>query len=234
MMKRLTQLGLLALFFYACTNTDKPTAVQEPEAATWISLFDGSSTAQWRAYNADTFPSGWRIEEDMLVVAKGGGDLITKQQFENFELMLEVQLTDTANSGILYRVLEQPNTPIWHNAPEYQLLDNAFYTQEMGAEVMETHLMGDNYDLQASEADYAKPTGEWNTVKLLINNGKVEHWLNGHQTVVYDFNSADWAERVAASKFKNFEGFGKTKLGHIGLQEHNYEVRFRNIRIREL
>ncbi len=213
----------------------------EEAAAGWQLLFDGTTTQGWRGYNRETFPTrGWRVEEGELVVehsgteeAGFGGDIITLEEFENFELSVDFLLTDTANSGIFYRVIEQPDTPIWHNAPEFQLLDDATYIDMSGTD-MATHLTGDNYDLHVATTRPTNPIGEWNTARVVVDDARVEHWLNGEKTVEYELWSDDWAARVAVSKFAEYPAYGQTKRGAVGLQDHGHMVRFRNIKIRKL
>ena len=142
-------------------------------------------------------------------------------------------VSDTGNSGILYRVLEVEGAPIWHNAPEFQVLDNQTYI-DMGGMDMTKHLTGDNYDLHVSKGDYSNPVGEWNTAKIIVNNNEVEHWLNGKQTVKYTLESPEWETLVKESKFAEYAQYGRTRKGHIGLQDHGHLVKFRNIKIRQL
>ncbi len=231
-------------------QTSEDTALTEEEAINkltdaeteegWLLLFDGESTAQWRGYNKETFPTkGWEVRDGMLVVIKSGteeegfgGDIITNQQFGDFEFQLDFMVSDTANSGILYLVLEFEDHAIWHNAPEYQILDNQTYI-DMG-DNMTTHLTGDNYDLQASPEDYTNAVGEWNTARITVNNNHVEHWLNGNKTVEYDIGSEEWEALVKDSKFSEYPEYGRAKMGHIGLQDHGHEVMYRNIKIKPL
>lgn len=215
------------------------TLTEEEKAAGWELLFDGKTTDKWRGYNHETFPTlGWKVMDGTIAVEKSGteeegfgGDIITKEKFENFELSIDFLLTDTANSGILYRVVEVENTPIWHNAPEYQLLDNERYA-EMGID--NKHFTAANYDLHPAETDYTKPIGEWNTARIILNNNHVEHWLNGNLVVAYDLESPEWAALVAKSKFAEYPGYGKTRNGYIGLQDHGHLVQFRNLKVRRL
>ena len=207
----------------------------------WILLFDGETTDQWRGYNQETFPTkGWAVKDDVLMVLKSGteeegfgGDIITKKQFGNFELQLDFMVKDTSNSGILYLVREFEGQPIWHNAPEYQILDNQTYL-DMGSMDMTTHLTGDNYDLHAAPEDYSNTVSEWNTARIIVNSNHVEHWLNGNKTVEYEIGSEEWEALVKESKFAEYPEYGRAKMGHIGIQDHGYEVRFRNIKIKPL
>lgn len=202
----------------------------------WELLFDGTSTDAWRGYNRDTLPASWQAKEGKfsLVGSDGSGDIITKAKFTNFEFQIDFMLTDSANSGILYFVQEVPDMTIWQNAPEYQLLDDSVYTQMLGAEAVEKHLTGDNYDLQAAPQRYLKPIGAWNTAKVTVLQGKVAHYLNGQKTIEYDVNSEAFKRLVANSKFKTYPGFAKAQEGHIGLQDHDHPIHFKNIKIRKL
>ena len=141
-------------------------------------------------------------------------------------------LSDTSNSGILYLVNEEPGTPIWHNAPEFQLLDDQTYL-DMG-EVTPAQLTGGNYDLHAAPRNYMNPIGEWNTARIVKDGAHVEHWLNGNKVIEYDLWTPEWEALVAKSKFKDYAGYGRAESGPIGLQDHGHLVRFRNIKVREL
>ncbi len=229
----------------APADTVQATAIntlsEAERAAGWMLLFDGEHTDKWRGYLQDSFPErGWKVEDGILKVlpvAPGemaGSDIVTKQEFANFELKLEFAVTDTANSGIFYLVQEIEGEPIWHNAPEYQILDNRTYEAIYGSEEMRTHLTCDNYDLQAAPADYSRPVGEWNVARIVHRNGHVQHWLNGQLCVEYQIGSPEWEALVAKSKFRNYPRYGRAKAGRIGLQDHGHEVWFRNIKIRKL
>ncbi len=207
----------------------------------WEILFDGTNVDQWRGYNKASFPDyGWKIEDGLLIVEKSGmgeegnaGDIITKKKYRDFELELDFMISDTSNSGIMYLVVEKEGVPAWHNAPEYQILDNPTYEAMLG-DWMDTHRTADNYDLQMADKDYSKPVGKWNKARIVKKENHVEHWLNGHKTIEYEINSPEWKALVANSKFNEYPGFAQAKEGHIALQDHGHRVSFRNIRIREL
>ncbi|GJM29649.1 MAG: hypothetical protein DHS20C17_22840 [Cyclobacteriaceae bacterium] len=259
---RNSKLNLLAILFgclLSCTQSNEQNTAEaandqidesvdqtnaltaaEKEAG-WELLFDGESTDLWKGYNKESFPEqGWRVQDGSLIVEKpaagesGGGDLITRQMYENFEFTADFMITDSANSGILYLAVENEGDQIWHSGPEYQILDDQNYTARADGKDVSRQLTAANYDLQAPPENYTKPVGEWNTARIVINNGHVEHWLNGHRTVEYLINSPEWKDLVASSKFSEFPQYGQATKGHIGLQDHGHEVRFRNIKIREL
>ena len=214
---------------------------EQEKAEGWTLLFDGQSTTGWRGYNKQAFPEkGWEIKEGMLAVLKSsgeseaGGDIITEKQYENFDLQFEFKITPEANSGILYRVKEVPNTPSWNSAPEFQVIDNQGWATKDPKFDMATHRTADNYDLHAAPADYSKPMGEWNQGRVLVNKGKVEHWLNGQKSITYDFNSKEYKDLVKKSKFAQMKEYGANAKGHIGIQDHGTTVYYRNIKIKEL
>ncbi|MBI1228279.1 MAG: DUF1080 domain-containing protein [Bacteroidetes bacterium] len=211
--------------------------------AGWRLLFDGSTLNGWRGYNRPDLPKlGWSVENGEIIIAKTpnpkpndfGGDIITTEKYGNFELSVDFMLTDSANSGIFFRVLEEKDSAIYHNAPEYQLIDDATWAKMLPDFNMDTHRTGDNYDMQAGSGCSMNPIGQWNTAKLLHNNGKVEHWLNGNKCLEYEIGSPEWKAQLAKSKFKSWPQYGLTNPGYIGLQDHDHEVRFRNIKIRNL
>lgn len=251
---------ILLVFLYliaSCTQTDEnkisksksePTSelinklTEKESEEGWQLLFDGKSTEHWRGYNKESFPShGWKVEDGNLIVEKspqegaGGGTIITRKMYRNFELSLEFMVSDTANSGILYLGLEKDDEPMWHTAPEFQILDNQTALNNADDKFdLKTHLTGDNYDLHSASEDYTNPVGEWNTARIVVNDGHIEHWLNGNKTIEYQINSEDWSTLVANSKFNEYSDYGQASRGHIGLQDHDHEVKFRNIKIREI
>jgi hypothetical protein len=209
---------------------------QEKQAG-WKMLFDGKSVDRWRGYKMSTMPRGWEVIDGVLVRvsggpggkgAGGGDDIITRDQYDNFELILEWKIPKGGNSGILYHVSEDAETS-WHTAPEMQVLDNAAYP---GRD--KRQLAGACYDLYAPTRDVTRPAGQWNKVKLMVQGNHVEHWLNDEKIVQYELGSEDWNRRVAASKFKDLPRFARARKGYICLQDHTDRVEYRNIKIRSL
>lgn len=237
-----TTIALLVLFvgFSGC----KPKAPAEPEmnaltaeeqAEGWQLLFDGQEITSWRGFQRIDVPSKWVIADSALHFTGAeegeGGDIITVDQYADFELELDWKIGECGNSGIIYRAVEGENDTPWQTGPEMQVLDNTCHPD---AENGPDRYAGANYAIHPVPMEVAKPGGEWNHARLVVNGTHVEHWLNGEKIVDYEFGSDDWKQRVAASKFSEMPGYGMAESGHIALQDHGDPVWFRNIKIRPL
>lgn len=208
----------------------------------WVLLFNGKDFKGWRQCNGTAIPKNWVIEDNAMKVftAEGkkpgegsnGDILFGDRKFKNFELSVDWKASKMANSGIFYDVREVPGQPIYYAAPEVQVLDNVDATDNKVA----SHLAGSLYDMLPADPKTVHPAGQWNTIVITVNNGKVTHVQNGVKVVEYELWTPAWDAMVTASKFKSFPGFteGISKEGFIGLQDHGYPVWFRNIKIREI
>lgn len=195
----------------------------------WRSLFDGKTTDGWRAFRKPAISDGWRVMDGALTRVAEGGDIITVDQFTNFELALEWKVAPGGNSGIFFHVSEEENN-VWETGPEMQILDDERHVD--GKSRLTS--AGANYALYPPPAGIVKPAGEWNSVRLLVNGNHVKHWLNDTKVVEYELGSPDWEERVRKSKFSTVPRYGRVPTGHIALQDHGDWVAFRNIKIRVL
>lgn len=211
------------------------------KAAGWTLLFDGRTSTGWRGFHADAFPSsGWAIEDGVLKkVGKGekpgaGGDIITTEQYGNFELALDWKLTPGGNSGLKYLVAERPDRKGRAGVGyEMQILDDERHPDAKEG-INGNRTAGALYDLIAPSAHVAKPAGDWNHARLVVNGRHVEHWLNGRRIVQFEIGSPEMKALIAKSKYKDIAGFGEATSGHILLQDHGDEVWFRNIKLRKL
>jgi 3-keto-disaccharide hydrolase len=196
--------------------------------AGWHLLFDGTSTDAWRGYMREDLPDGWQAVDGTFTRVARAGDIITKAEYRDFELSFEFLVAEGGNSGIFYRAVEGPEY-VYYFAPEYQILDDARHPD--GKSPLTS--TGADYAVYESPRGVTKPAGEWNTGRIVVKGNHVEHWLNGKKVVDYEIGSDDWAKRVAASKFKQWPGYGKANEGHIGIQDHGSRVSYRNLKIRE-
>jgi hypothetical protein len=202
----------------------------EGQDSGWIALFDGTDLSAWRGYRRDDVPAGWQARDGVLVfdpAAGDGGDIVTRESFGDFELVLDWRIGPGGNSGIFYRVDEDADI-IWHHAPEVQILDDAGHAD--GASALTS--AGSAYALYPPTEDVVNPPGEWNYVRIVARGPRVEHWMNGSKIVEYEIGSPDWNRRVADSKFAEYPRFAQATEGRIGLQDHGNMVWFREIRIR--
>jgi len=198
--------------------------------APWRALLEGSSLAAWRGYKTETVPAGWRMDDGALVKGRPVADIVSKDEFGDFELELEWKIGEAGNSGIFYRGTEEYDHIYW-TAPEYQLLDDI----EAADNKTRLTCAGAAYALYPSPPGHLKPVGDWNLARIVARGNHVEHWLNGVKLLEYELGSPDWEAKVKASKFNAWPNYGRAKRGHIALQgDHEGSLAFRNIRIREL
>lgn len=231
---------ILAFLFIRCKPGEKNSTVtlltEEEMAAGWKLLFDGTSLKGWRNFCSDTL-TRWTIDSgNMLALGLGGdhaNDIITLDEFENFELSLEWKTSQNGNSGIFYYAVEDTAVEaIYEIAPEYQIIDEATW---QGDPLTEGQKAAACYDMYyANENKILMPVGQYNTSRIIANNGHVQHWLNGDMVVEYRLWTPEWDSLKAVRKWKDFPLYGTAKKGHIGLQDHGEKTWFRNIKIRNL
>jgi hypothetical protein len=223
----------------ACVHSPSPDMEQQTEsrpslsaderAAGWRPLFDGTSLAGWHNYHKTGAPTGWRASNGELQRIGPGGDLVTDEEFANFELALDWKVGPGGNSGVMYRVNDGGETA-YMTGPEMQVLDDARHAD--GSNPLTS--AGAVYGLYPAPRGLARPAGEWNAARLVVNGNHVEHWLNGVRLAQYELGSTEWEQKVAASKFKQWPGYGRSARGRIALQDHGDPVSYRNVRIRVL
>jgi len=223
---------VLAVLATGAFAQDKATAAPNTltpaeKAGGWKLLFDGKSTAGWRGFKTAEPDAGWHVTDGVLSPdPKRSHDLVTKGDYENFELAFDWKISPKGNSGVMFHVIPV-GEETYESGPEYQLLDNA-----RGEPPLEQ--AGGLFALVAPSMDMTKPVGEFNHGKIVVDHGKVQHWLNGMMVAEYEIGSPDFKARVAASKFKAWPQFATGKTGAIVLQCHGDDVAFRNIKIRVL
>ena len=217
----------LALAF-AARAADQPlnTLTDAEKAAGWRLLWDGKTLNGWRSFKKPGPPAtGWEIKDGMLVCAKAGkgGDIITTDQFDDFELTWEWAMPPKSNNGIKYFITESRAGAIGH---EYQMIDDTLAHDALSSTASFYLVVAPN------EKKKVKPFGEWNFSRVLVRGNHVEHWLNGEQVLEYELGSKAVLDQVAKTKFKGVADFGTKIRGHILLTYHNDECSFRNIKLR--
>jgi len=205
------------------------------KAAGWTLLFDGKSLNGWRMYqnkaadcwgakNGEIYCKGSEKDKSDL-----RADLVTTEQYENFELSIDWKIAPAGNSGIMYHVTED-NYAAYLSGPEYQLIDDVGFPEKLE----DWQKTASDYAMYTAIPGHAKPVGQFNTTKIVVNGSHREHWLNGVKVLEFEAWSDDWNKRKAAGKWKDTPAYGMAKKGYICLQDHGSGVWFKNIKIRKL
>lgn len=257
-MKKLVSVLLLSLGIISCQgNPNKKKNIESQKVKTsnvteeWISLFDGKTFNGWHQYNGESIGKEWAVEKGIMVFnpegnrnyGDGGRNIVTDKEFTNFILSIEWKVSESGNSGIFWGVKEgEEFGEPYLTGPEIQILDNDRHPDAQ--ENPKYHQAGALYDMVQPTSDVCNPAGEWNLVVLSIdhNTNKGSMVLNGTEIVTFAVHGPEWDSLVKASKFGNKEAsnyleapkFGTFRTGKIGLQDHEDQVFFRNIKIKEL
>ena len=206
-----------------------PAAAPASAAGDWRPLLDATMSA-WRGYKSDTLPSGWRVVDGALTKEKPIRDMVSRDEFGDFELEFDWKLGPGGNAGVFYRASEEYDAPYWSGV-EYQLLDDAKHPD--GRSPLTS--AGAVYGLYPAPRGIVKPANEWNRARIVARGTHVEHWLNGTRIAEYDTSSPEWAEKVKASKFGKWPNFAKAARGHLAIQgDHDGPLTIRDLRIRDL
>jgi hypothetical protein len=212
------------------------TLTEDEKKEGWQLLFDGTSLKGWHKYGGGPVGNAWQVTDSSLYldasVKDSGGDIVTDEEYENFDLTLDWKIDTGGNSGIIFLIHEDKakyEWP-WHTGPEMQVLDNNRHADAK----INKHRAGDLYDLIASSKETVNPALQWNHAEIKCVNGKLDLFLNGENVVSTTLWDDNWKKLVAGSKFKTMPGFSTFKKGRIGLQDHGNNVWFRNIKIKRL
>lgn len=228
-----------AVMFTSCGESHNSLSKKETEEG-WQLLFDGKTMTGWRDYNGKTLTEPWHVV-DGTIQAKGEGSdgtgyIVTDKEYANFELQWDFKLSKGGNSGMLYHVVERPEFKVpYVTGPEYQLLDVENFDQSEW-KLEEWQEMGVDYAMHLPDKSKMKvnPYGEWNTAKIVFDNGHVEHWMNGVKILEFEAWTDDWHAKKNSGKWEAAPEYGLSSTGLICLQDHGYPASFRNIKIKEL
>ncbi|HEY3370231.1 MAG TPA: DUF1080 domain-containing protein [Prolixibacteraceae bacterium] len=217
---------------------EKNTLSKDEIKSGWELIFDGTTTKGWRGYGQKTMPEkGWDVVDGKLhcMANGGGGDIIFNKKLTNFKLELSWKISEGGNSGIFIYGKEVAGTPIYHSAPEYQLLDDQNHADAKDGKDG-NHKSGSLYDILPAVPQNANPALKWNQAKIVSKDGKVEFWQNDVKVLEFQIGNANWKKLCAGSKFKDWPDFvnNPAKDGYIGLQDHGNEIWFKNIKLKVL
>ncbi|MES1224309.1 MAG: DUF1080 domain-containing protein [Bacteroidota bacterium] len=205
---------------------------ESEKKAGWKLLFDGKTTDGWRAFKNHELDS-WEVVNGELHSKKDGvtkhGDLITKEQYGDFEFKVDWKIEKGANSGIIYHALETHDIS-YETGPEYQLIDDEGYAERLE----DWQKSGADYAMHPPSSLMAKPVGQYNQTRIVVKGDHVEHWLNGIKVADFHAWTPEWGKLKQAGKFKDYPDYGMAKKGHIALQDHGGGVWFKNIKLRKL
>jgi hypothetical protein len=233
-MKRSINILIFLLVFSISSYAQKPNHLSKSDIKKgWVLLFDGESTKSWTTVSGAEVPAGWQVVQGTLQAAKDGkgGDIVSTNEYSNFELTLDYKVALTSNSGVKYFYTKYADGSSL--GLEYQILDDDLAEDNAEAD----HLAGSLYDILEPSKTLKKlnKPGEWNSIRIIAKGNAVEHWLNDYKILSFDRSSKGFKDAVAKSKFSKVEpAFGSIGKGKILLQEHGGEVSFRNVKIKKL
>ena len=230
---RLATCLTVCLTLGACAHASRGAAIAPPGTAAregWRPLLDGASLDAWRGYRGAEVPAGWALADGVLTRHGATGDLVTREEFGDFELAWEWKISTGGDAGVFYRGTEAFARIYWTGI-EYQLEDDAHPVDGPSR----LAASGAVYGLYPVLPGVVRPAGEWNTSRIVARGAHVEHWLNGARVATYELGSADWTARVAGSKFARWPSYGHALRGHIAIQgDHDCDLAIRALRVRPL
>lgn len=213
----------VTLFVFLALNTCRLIAADA------VSLFDGKTLAGWTGQDGAAPGPGWVVEEGNLHLnGEKGGNLLSEKEYTKFDLEWEWKVEEGGNNGIKYWVTKVGGKE-WLGI-EYQMIDDAKHPDGLKGG---SHTTGSIYDIKQPLADkLLHAPGQWNSSRVNVQQGKIQHWLNGKLVCEADTTTEEWKTMIAGSKFKSKVGFAPGK-GHIMLTDHHDKVWLRNIKITE-
>jgi hypothetical protein len=233
-MKKKLLLSVLSLLFaFMCNAQELNKLCKKEKKEGWELLFNGKNFDGWKIFQGGDV-EGWKVVDGIMnnsgIGSDHGGDIITTEQYQDFELYLEWKIAPKSNSGIFFHVQEGDTEKIYETGPEYQLLDDKGWPTKLN----DAQYSGANYAMHKPIEAEVKPIDQWNTARIIVKGSNVKHFLNGKKVVEYDLWTEEWEEVKKNSKWKDQRFYGMAKKGHIGLQDHGGLTQFRNIKIKKL
>lgn len=230
----------IIVFLFACMSTLLTATALTPQINTlsekekkegWQLLFNGKNFDGWKTFQGKEI-SGWKVIDGVLnnsgVGSDHGGDIVTKEKFQNFELTLEWKIAPKSNSGVFYHVNEKIGKAIYESGPEYQLIDDKGWPEKLH----DDQYSGADYGMYAPQNAVVKDLNDWNQTRIVVDGTHVQHFLNGVKVVDYQLWNDEWKSLKEKGKWKDYPYYGMAKKGNIGLQDHGGLAQFRNIKIK--
>lgn len=205
------------------------------KAAGWKLLFNGRDLSGWHNFKKEGVRPGWQIKDNTLacVDPHNAGDIVTADKYGWFELQLDFNMSEGANSGIIFHVTDEGGA-VWATGPEIQLEDNAKAGDPQKCGWLYGLYKPADDPATGKPIDATKPAGQWNHLRIVLSPEKCTHEMNGVKYVEYVLGSDDFKARVAKSKFGSMPKFAKSDSGYLALQGDHGQVAFRNIKIRPI
>lgn len=214
---------------FAATATKSSQRVVENDHSTEFQQSPSlQSPDQWTSLDGTPIKSGWSFKDGVIGLFQlgperselAGGHIITKDEFEDFDLEFEWKIEKNGNSGIKYMVQRYGDR---HLGLEYQIYDD-----NGNHKVEPENSTGAIYDLFSPSSDKPlNPAGEWNKSRIVVHDNRIQHWLNDKLITTATMHNQEWNDRVAASKFNDVPGFCKTCRGRLMLTDHGSDAWYR-------
>ncbi len=224
---------VLALTGLSAQAGQPNTLTKQEKADGWKLLFNGKNLDGFRPYSPKgKIGEGWEVKDGLLIKKADtrGGDIMTKDTYENFEFKWEWNLAKDGNNGIKYMILEWRKKTV---GPEYQLLDDFGHPDGKRGKDRQLAALYDVLPVSVAEKPRREP-GQWNESRIVVRGNHAEHWLNGVKVLEYECGSPKLLAAVQDSKFRKEKDFGKKAKGHILITDHKDECKFRNLKVRVL
>ncbi len=227
----------------ACAPATLPPPTAEPKVVAvdaakekadgFVPLFDGTTLTGWvgdtKGYKVESLPNGGAENSGVapaIVCQPGGTNLLTKDEYADFEFRFEFLLTPGANNGIALRSPTEGDPA--YVGFESQILDNTA-DQYKGLKIWQYH--GSLYGIAPATATALRPVGQWNSETITMRGRLVKIELNG--VVIVDINLDTAAPNGKTVSDHKVEGLTRTQ-GHLGFCGHGDRVAYRNLRVRKL
>ncbi|NOR76195.1 MAG: DUF1080 domain-containing protein [Draconibacterium sp.] len=204
-------------------NTKEIGLTDEEKSEGFEALFNGKNLEGWQGNKTDYY-----AENGELVVNPkmgGHGNLFTEKEYSDFIFRFEFQLTPGANNGLGIRTSMDVNAAYF--GMELQILEN---TAAIYANLQKYQYHGSVYGVIPAKRGFQNPVGEWNVQEVIAKGNKIKITLNGE--VILDGDIAE-ASKNGTLDHKDHPGL-LNKKGYIGFLGHGSELKFRNIRIKDL